>query len=103
MRHAHQNGVTHRDIKPSNLLLSSVDGWLSVTDFGLARLLEEPGMTVTGVTTSKPKRRKQVVVVRAAATATPPNDRAVQDTVARLLIEPGVRSASWEKIALPPE
>jgi hypothetical protein len=47
LHHAHQNGVTHRDIKPSNLLLSS-DGRLSVTDFGLARMLEQPGMTVTG-------------------------------------------------------
>jgi tetratricopeptide (TPR) repeat protein len=47
LHHAHQNGVTHRDIKPSNLLLSS-DGRLSVTDFGLARVLERPGMTVTG-------------------------------------------------------
>ena len=47
LHHAHQQGVTHRDIKPSNLLLSS-DGRLSVTDFGLARILEQPGMTVTG-------------------------------------------------------
>jgi serine/threonine protein kinase len=47
LQHAHQQGVTHRDIKPSNLLLSS-DGRLSVTDFGLARMLELPGMTVTG-------------------------------------------------------
>src|SRR5262249_58323352 len=47
LHHAHQQGVTHRDIKPSNLLLSA-DGRLSVTDFGLARMLEQPGMTVTG-------------------------------------------------------
>jgi eukaryotic-like serine/threonine-protein kinase len=47
LHHAHQQGVTHRDIKPSNLLLST-DGRLSVTDFGLARMLEQPGMTVTG-------------------------------------------------------
>ena len=47
LHHAHQNGVTHRDIKPSNLLLAG-DGRLSVTDFGLARMLEQPGMTVTG-------------------------------------------------------
>jgi serine/threonine protein kinase len=47
LHHAHQQGVIHRDIKPSNLLLSS-DGRLSVTDFGLARMLEQPGMTVTG-------------------------------------------------------
>ncbi|HEY3244718.1 MAG TPA: protein kinase [Phycisphaerae bacterium] len=47
LHHAHQNGVTHRDIKPSNLLLSS-DGRLSITDFGVARMLEEPGMTMSG-------------------------------------------------------
>ena len=47
LHHAHQQGVTHRDMKPSNLLLSA-DGRLSVTDFGLARMLEQPGMTVTG-------------------------------------------------------
>src|SRR5262245_22948713 len=45
--HAHKQGVIHRDIKPSNLLLSS-EGRLSINDFGLARLLEQPGMTMTG-------------------------------------------------------
>src|SRR5438132_2448605 len=47
LEYAHQQGVVHRDMKPSNLLLSSA-GRLSVTDFGLARMLEQPGMTLTG-------------------------------------------------------
>jgi serine/threonine protein kinase len=47
LEYAHREGVIHRDMKPSNLLLSPA-GRLSVTDFGLARLLEQPGMTMTG-------------------------------------------------------
>lgn len=47
LEHAHDQGVIHRDIKPSNLLLAS-DGRLSVNDFGLARVLEQPGMTMSG-------------------------------------------------------
>jgi serine/threonine protein kinase/tetratricopeptide (TPR) repeat protein len=47
LQYAHECGVVHRDIKPSNLL---VDGHnkLWITDFGLARLQDSPGVTGTG-------------------------------------------------------
>jgi serine/threonine protein kinase len=47
LAYAHSQGVIHRDIKPSNLMLSA-EGRLSLNDFGLARVLEQPGLTQTG-------------------------------------------------------
>jgi tetratricopeptide (TPR) repeat protein len=45
--HAHRLGVLHRDIKPSNLLLDR-DGKLWITDFGLARIQTDSGVTISG-------------------------------------------------------
>ena len=47
LEHAHENGVIHRDIKPANLMIAP-NGHLSITDFGLSRMLEQPGMTMSG-------------------------------------------------------
>jgi len=44
---AHAEGVIHRDLKPQNVM-QDVHGRIVVMDFGLARSLENPGMTQTG-------------------------------------------------------
>src|SRR6185436_6499813 len=42
LQYAHDQGVVHRDIKPENILLDR-RGQVKIADFGLAKLLSEPG------------------------------------------------------------
>jgi serine/threonine-protein kinase len=44
---AHARRLIHRDVKPQNVLIDS-DGRAKVTDFGIARELEQDGLTKTG-------------------------------------------------------
>jgi serine/threonine protein kinase len=47
LEQARSLGVIHRDIKPANLMLDD-RGTLWITDFGLARLQNDSGLTMTG-------------------------------------------------------
>ncbi len=54
VEHAHQCGVLHRDLKPANILLTP-DGQPKVSDFGLAKLLDEDAArTQTGAVLGTP-------------------------------------------------
>ena len=46
---AHRAGLVHRDVKPSNILLSHRD-FAYLIDFGIARAVEDTGLTQTGQT-----------------------------------------------------
>lgn len=50
---AHGEGVIHRDLKPQNIMLDT-QGKVVVMDFGIARSLDEAGMTQTGALLGTP-------------------------------------------------
>jgi uncharacterized protein (TIGR03067 family) len=51
---AHRSGVVHRDIKPSNILLENGLERVKITDFGLARAVDDASVTQSGVIAGTP-------------------------------------------------
>ena len=52
---AHQQGLIHRDIKPANILLENGVERVKITDFGLARAVDDVAITRTGEVSGTPQ------------------------------------------------
>ncbi|HKB39610.1 MAG TPA: serine/threonine-protein kinase, partial [Gemmataceae bacterium] len=51
---AHKQGLVHRDIKPANVLLADGGRRVKITDFGLARAVDDTSLTQSGSVTGTP-------------------------------------------------
>ena len=51
---AHAQGLVHRDIKPANILLENGVERVKLTDFGLARAVDDASLTQSGVVAGTP-------------------------------------------------
>lgn len=53
LAHAHQLGIIHRDIKPENVMICQ-DSTLKLMDFGIAQIVDNNALTVTGTLLGSP-------------------------------------------------
>ncbi len=52
---AHATGMVHRDIKPANVLFEEATDRVKITDFGLAKAVDDTSLTRTGILAGTPE------------------------------------------------